>query len=137
MSSLVQRLVVTGTATVGALALFSGTAFAHECYLGTKNLNGPKSANWEHITIPQGAAMFGLVTDPCDDQVAAGLDALQEAGLPQSIKIFMKSTLAANAAEHTLSDGKGMEHFTQGSTLADDALSVYAAAANAAECGAV
>ncbi|MBW3639690.1 MAG: hypothetical protein KY451_07575, partial [Actinobacteria bacterium] len=85
MHRMIRRAVTTSCATVGALALFTGTALAHECYIGTKITNGPKSANWTHIVVADAVQEFGIVPNACPAQLEAGEAALREAGLPLSI----------------------------------------------------
>ena len=134
MNSMLRRVVTTAGATVGAVALLSGTALAHECYIGTKNLNGPASANWEHITVAQAAGFLMGFEAECAEQDAAGVAALRDGGLPLSIKIFMRSTLAESANPKTVADGKGMEHLDGGSTVAFEAVGTYVDAASATAC---
>ena len=134
MSSLARRLTVTATATVGAFTLLTGTALAHDCFVASKNLNGNSSDNWHVLTAPDLAVWMGAVTDPCPEQVDAGLAALREEGLPLSFKVFMRSTIGEKAANGTLTNGKGLENFAEGSSLPFQTVGVYAAAANATAC---
>ncbi len=134
MHRMIRRAMTTTAATVGALAMFSGTALAHECYIATKTTNGPKSANWFHVTAADAAVMFGGLVVECAEQLDAGEAALRDAGLPLSIKVFTRFTLAEKAPAKVTSDNKGLEHFGDGSTLADDTLAVFIAAAEAAAC---
>ena len=134
MSSLARRLTVTTTATIGALTLLTGTALAHDCFVGTKSLNGPQSDTWHVVTVPDAAVMFQMVSDPCPAQVDAGVAAVRAAGLPLSFKIFANATIGAKAANGTLTNGKGLENFAEGSELPFRTVGVYAAAANATAC---
>jgi hypothetical protein len=134
MSSLARRLTVTATATVGALTLLTGTALAHDCFVGTKSLNGTQSDNWHVVTVPDAAVMFGMVTDPCPAQVEAGLAAVRAEKLPLSFKIFDHSTIGEKAANGTLTNGKGLENFAAGSELPFQTVGVYAAAASTTAC---
>lgn len=135
--SLAKRFTVTTTATLGAFALLTGTALAHDCYVPTKSLNGPVSDNWHVINVPQAAEDFGMLVTPCPAQVDAGIAALRADGLPLSIKVFMRQTIGEKAGGGTLTNGKGLENFAAGSTLADEALMTYVAAASSTPCAAV
>jgi hypothetical protein len=134
MHRFIRRAVTTAGATVGALALFTGTALAHECYIATKTTNGPKSANWFHITIADAATQFFGFEAACAEQVSAGENALRDAGLPLSVKVFLRHTLAENAPAKVTSDNKGLEHFGDGSTLADEAVGTFIGVASATAC---
>lgn len=129
MNRTVRRLVTTTGATAGALALLTGTALAHECYVGTGSTRTPHTTNWFAISVADAAATFGMLPEECVPDVTAGNAALKAEGLPLSIRVFERFTLAEKAAPHTQSDGKGLEHFEAGSTLADDALATYVEAA--------
>lgn len=111
--------------------MFTGTALAHECYIATKSTNGPQSANWFHITVADAAAEFAGF-NACPAQRAAGEEALTEAGL--SVKVFQRFTLAEKAPSKVTSNNKGLEHFGDGSTLADEALGTFIGAASATAC---
>jgi hypothetical protein len=123
---------VTGAAT--ALVLVSATAAsAHHCYVPMYSLNGPtSSANWIVYTA-EGAVneFFGL--ELCDAQRDAGYAALADAGLPVGIKIFGKMTIGdgmqgkgqGDERNPNGADGKGMEFFGHGSTLADEMLETF------------
>ena len=134
MHRFIRRAVTTAGATVGAMALFTGTALANECYIGTKSTNGPKSANWDFLTVADAAALFGGFKAACPGQVSAGEDALRDAGLPLSVKVFQRFTLAEKAPSKVTSNNKGLEHFGDGSTLAFDALGTFIDAASETAC---
>jgi len=116
------------------LALFTGPALAHECYIATKSTNGPQSANWSFFTVADAAGLFGGFEAACDEQLDAGEAALRAAGLPLSVKVFNRFTLAEKAPSKVTSDNKGLEHFGDGSTLADEALGTFIGAAAATDC---
>jgi hypothetical protein len=118
----------------GALTLLTGTALAHDCFIGTKNLNGPSSDSWHVVTVPEAAVFFGAVTEPCPAQVDAGLAAVRAEKLPLTFRIFARQTIGEKAANGTLSNGKGLENFTADSPLPAQTVGVYAAAANATAC---
>jgi hypothetical protein len=122
--------------SVAILVAGATAASAHHCYIGTKSLNGPKSANWIHLTVPAAAAdpeIAGFVAE-CPAAEKAGLAALKDQGLPLSIKIFEKKTIGEGSNNPNLDNGKGLEHFGAGSTLAFDALGTYIAVASSTSC---
>lgn len=122
----------------GTIALVvggAGAASAHHCYIGTQSTNGPKSANWFFITVEDAAAEFGIFDTQCEAQTDAGYAALKDAGLPFSIKVFEKMTIAGGSSNPNLADGKGLEHFGAGSTAADEALMTFAQVASSTSCG--
>ena len=132
MNALLRRTLTTAGATAGALAVLTGTALAHDCYLGTPNLNAPKAPHLITISVAEFAAFGaqeGMVEyDPECADVDAGYAALREAGLPLQYRIFDRVTVAANAPQKVLSNGKGVDNFHYGppvtaiTTFADAAM---------------
>jgi hypothetical protein len=114
--SLVRRTLTTTAATVSALALLSGTALAHDCFLGTPTTQAPKSGNWHTITAEEAAGFIAGYAEPCEGATAAGYAALREAGLPSSIRVFVGGPDSAGhfvlgGKSQTRADGKGLEAF--------------------------
>lgn len=139
-STIIRRGAVGGVAAFAAVALAASPALAHHCYIPMYSLNGPASANWEVITAEAGAAEFGIFVAECDEQVDAGYDALRDAGLPVGIKIKISKTIGDPKEEGRIpnpngANGKGLEYFGAGSTLADDMLTVWVDAASSHGCG--
>lgn len=134
-----RRVAVVGGATAAALALGAGAATAHHCYIPMYSLNGPASANWEVITAEGGAAGLAGYTAACDAAVQGGYDALEAAGLPVGIKIKVSKTIGDPKNEGRMNpngaDGKGLEYFGAGSTLADEMVMTWIAAAKDVDCG--
>ncbi|KQY64586.1 MULTISPECIES: hypothetical protein [unclassified Nocardioides] len=137
-SRIIRRSVITGAGVVAAVALGTTSASAHHCYIPMYSLNGPTSANWLVINAEEGAAMFGIFTPSCDEQVDAGYAALREAGLPVAIKLMETRTIGDPKDEGKMNpngaNGKGLEYFGAGSTLADEMLGVWAGAAMNTVC---
>ncbi|WP_109474594.1 hypothetical protein [Ornithinimicrobium cavernae] len=140
-STIVRRGVVGGVAAFAAVALAAGPALAHHCYVPMYSLNGPTSANWEVYTAEDGAALFFGFMAECDEQVDAGYDALRAEGLPVGIKINAKMTIGDPKGEERIpnpngANGKGLEYFGAGSTLADQMIVTWVGAAEEVDCGA-
>ena len=133
MNSTLRRIATTTGATAGALALLTGTALAHDCYLGTPTTKTPKSNAWHTIVIQDAVVQFGIFTPECDEQLEAGNDALRAAGLPLSVRVFAESELAAKAPQRVLSDGRGMENFHYGDPF-EQIVMTFVGAAATAEC---
>ena len=141
MSRTLRRAALSTAAGVAAVALAAGTASAHHCYVPMYSLNGPtSSANWIVITAGQAATdpEIGGVTLGCDGAYDAGYAALRADGLPVGIKIFGKMTIGD--PKHTGrmnpngANGKGLEYFGAGSTLAEEMLGTFISAALAYDC---
>lgn len=99
----------------------------------------PVSANWFVITAEAGAEMIAGYQAPCDEAVDAGYDALRADGLPLGIKIFEKMTIGDPKGTDRIptpngADGRGLEYFGAGSTLADEMLETWIDAAAAHDC---
>jgi hypothetical protein len=135
---LVRRASVVGTAAVAAVVVSAASASAHHCYVPMYSLNGPQSDVWEVYTAESGAADIVGYTAPCEGAVEAGYDALEAAGLPVGIKIKVSKTIGDPKEEGKMNpngaDGRGLEYFGAGSTLADDVLGTWIGAASAATC---
>lgn len=133
------RRAATVIATAGAaLAMSAGAASAHHCFVPMHSLNAPTSPHWFVISAEQGAGMFFGYEAECDAAVEAGYDALREAGLPVGIKIFEKMTIGdpehVGRINPNGDDGKGLEYFGAGSTVADEMLETWHAAAQDHDC---
>ena len=134
MNSTLRRIATTTGATAGALALLTGTALAHDCYLGTPAAKAPKSDAWHTFVIRDAVVDFGFFEPGCPEQLDAGDAALREAGLPLSLRIFANSELAAKAPEKVLSNGKGMENFHYGEDPFETIVGTFIGAAASTEC---
>lgn len=138
MNRMLRRVAVLGGVTVGAIALGTTSASAFHCYVPLYTLNVPSSPNWAVFTAEQGAAEeAGYVTE-CDAARTAGYDALREAGLPVAIKINISRIIGDPQFDGPMNpngaDGHGLEYFGEGSTLANEAVATYIAAASAIPC---
>lgn len=136
-----RRAVLSGVGAVGALALGVSTASAHHCYIPMYSLNGPTSANWLVFSAEDGAAEFGIFEAECDAQVDAGYAALRAESMPVGIKMFDKMTIGNPKGEETGgsnnpngANGKGLEYFGAGSTLAEEMIVTWAVAAMNTAC---
>jgi hypothetical protein len=128
-----------GVAATGALALGAAPAMAHHCYVPMYSLSAPSSANWLVFTAEAGAGEIVGYEAACDGAVEAGYDALRAAGLPVGIKIFEPMTIGdpkgtGGSANPNGANGKGLEYFGAGSTLADEMLMTWIEGAQAHEC---
>lgn len=133
MNRTARRLMTTVGATAGSLAILTGTALAHDCYLGTPTTKSPKSDAWHTIVIQDAVVEFGIFTPECDSQLAAGNAALREAGLPLSLRVFAGRELAAKAPTDVLSNGKGMENFHYGDPF-EQIIGTFVGGAEAVDC---
>jgi hypothetical protein len=139
-SILKRGALLTGATTALVLATATG-ASAHHCYVPMYNLNGPASDSWTVYTLESAFAEF-VGAPLCDAQVDAGYAAVTAAGLPVGIKIFERMTIGdgmqgkgkGDTTNPNGADGKGLEYFGAGSTLADDALGLFAETALASSC---
>jgi hypothetical protein len=128
-----------GVAATGALVLGAAPAMAHHCYIPMYTLNAPASANWLVFSAEAGAAEIAGYEAECDGAVEAGYDALEAAGLPVGIKIFEHMTIGdpkgtGGSSNPNGANGKGLEYFGAGSTLADEMVTTWIEAASAYEC---
>lgn len=138
LNRIMRRGVVVGTGAVAAIALSATNASAHHCYIPMYSLNGPVSANWEVFSAEDGAAMFAGFTAECDEQVAAGYAALRAEGMPVGIKVKASKTIGDPKDEGKMNpngaNGKGLEYFGAGSTLADEMITTWVMAASETSC---
>ncbi len=137
MSKLTRRVLV-GVAAGGALVLGASPAWAHHCFVPMYSLEGPQSENWVVYTAESGAAEVAGYEAACPEAAAAGYDALEAAGLPVGLKIFGKMTIGDPKETGRMNpngaDGVGLEYFGAGSTLPDEILGTWIAAASSYEC---
>jgi hypothetical protein len=134
-----RRPLLIGAAAVAAVGLGAAPAMAHHCFIPMYSLNGPSSPNWIVYTAEAGAAEIAGFPTMCEDAAAAGYAALRDAGLPVGIKVMAKMTIGDPKEEGRMNpngaDGKGLEYFMAGSTLPDQMLETYIAAASDVTCG--
>jgi len=137
-STLLRRTGLVAGGVVTALAVTTTSASAHHCYVPMYSLQGPTSSNWLVFTAEDGAAFIVGYTAECDAAADAGYAALREAGLPVGIKIKESKTIGDPKDEGKMNpngaNGKGLEYFGAGSTLADDMLGTWIAGADAYDC---
>jgi hypothetical protein len=134
----VRRASIVGGTAVAAVVVSAAAASAHHCYIPMYSLNGPQSDVWEVFTAEDGAAELAGYTAPCDGAVEAGYDALEAAGLPVGIKIKVSKTIGDPKDEGKMNpngaNGKGLEYFGAGSTLAEDTVFTWITAASEYAC---
>ena len=140
ISSRVRRGLFVGVAATGAVVLGAAPAMAHHCYVPMYTLNAPASPNWLVFSAEAGAAELAGFEAECQGAVDAGYAALRSAGLPVGIKIFEKMTIGdpkgtGGSSNPNGANGKGLEYFGAGSTLADDMVSTWIGAAAGHDCG--
>lgn len=139
-STLVRRAVMVGGALTATLALSTTSASAHHCYIPMYSLNGPTSANWEVYSAERGAAEIVGFVPECEAAGEAGYAALRAARLPVGIKIFAHMTIGdpkeTGRTNPNGANGKGLEYFGAGSTLADRMLVTFIGAASEYDCDA-
>ncbi|OLT23694.1 hypothetical protein BJF81_10140 [Ornithinimicrobium sp. CNJ-824] len=143
MHRIVRRGLLATAAGTAAVAMAAGSASAHHCFVPMYTLNGPtSSANWIVYTAEAAATdpEIAGITLGCPEAAAAGYEALEAAGLPVGIKIFAKMTIGDPKGEGRIpnpngANGKGMEYFGAGSTLADQMLETWIGAAMSHDCG--
>jgi hypothetical protein len=139
MRTTMRRLGVVSAAAAATIAVTAASARAHHCYVPMYSLDAPASANWFVISAEAGAGMVAGYEAACDEAVDAGYDALRAEGLPVGIKIFEKMTIGDPKGTDRIpnpngANGKGLEYFGAGSTLADEMLETWIAAASAYDC---
>jgi hypothetical protein len=125
--------IVTAGATT-AVAMAAGSASAHHCYVPMYSLNGPTSANWFVASAELGASELAGYDAACDGAVEAGYAALRAEGLPVGIKIFEKMTIGERSSNPNRADGRGLEDFEEGSTLAEEMIGTWIAGAESYTC---
>ena len=135
-----RRIATVGGGAVTAIALTAAAASAHHCYVPMYSLNGPQSASWDVYSAERGAAEIAGFVAECDGAVDAGYDALEAAGLPVGIKIKATKTIGdpnntGRIPTNNGANGKGLEYFGAGSTLAEDLVTTWIMAAAAYDCG--
>ena len=137
--TLLRRVGVVAAGVVTALAVTAGSASAHHCYVPMWNLNGPTSSSWFVATAELGAADIAGYTAACAGAVDAGYAALEEAGLPVAIKIKETKTIGdpkdTGRMNPNGANGKGLEYFGAGSTLAFEMVETWIAGAESHDCG--
>jgi hypothetical protein len=137
--STMRRTAMLGAATGAAMALGVASAGAHDCFVPMYSLNGPSSANWDVYSAERGAAEIAGFVPACDEAAAAGYAALRAEGLPVGIKISNKHVIGDPKGDGNSNpngaNGKGMEYFSDGSTLAFDMLGTWIGAAATYDCG--
>lgn len=146
MNRMLRRGLLATAAGTAAVAMAAGSASAHHCFVPMYTLNGPSSPNWWVVSAADGAAMPVEEDGPpgyvagCDGAVDAGYAALEEAGLPVGIKIFVKMTIGDPKETGRMNpngaDGKGLEYFGAGSTLPDQMVMTYISGAESYDCDA-
>ena len=133
-----RRPLLVGAAAVAAIGLGAAPAMAHHCFIPMYSLNGPSSPNWEVYSAERGAAEIVGFVAGCEEASDAGYAALREAGLPVGIKINAKMVIGDPKHEGRMNpngaNGKGLEYFLAGSTLPDEMLGTYIAAASQTSC---
>ena len=133
-----RRALTVGAGVVAAVTLGSTAAQAHHCYIPMYSLNGPASASWDVYSAERGAAELAGYSPSCATGADAGYAALRAAGLPVGIKIKATKMIGDPKDEGKMNpngaNGKGLEYFGAGSTLAEDMVTTWVMAA-AAECG--
>ena len=133
----IRRSAFVGAATLTAVALGAAPAMAHHCFIPLYSLTGPTSENWFVVSAEMGAGFEGYEA-PCAAAVAAGYDALQEAGLPVGIKVFEKMTIGDPSHEGRMNpngaDGRGLEYFGAGSELPFEMVEAFIEGAEGADC---
>jgi hypothetical protein len=133
-----RRPALVGAAALTAIAVGAAPAMAHHCYVPMYSLGGPVSQNWFVVDAQTGAQLIHDYAAPCDAAVEAGYAALRAEGLPVGIKLFEKMTIGDPKETGRMNpngaNGKGLEYFGAGSTLADDMVEVWMEGAQAASC---
>ena len=112
---------------------------AHHCYVPMYTLNAPASANWLVFSAEAGAAEIAGYEAECDAAAEAGYDALEAAGCRWASRSSSTSRSATPRAPAASSNpnganGKGLEYFGAGSTLADEMVMTWIEAASAHDC---
>lgn len=138
-ATMLRRFGVVTAAAAAAVAVTAGSASAHHCFVPMYSLDGPTSSNWFVVSAEMGASFLAGFEPDCDEAVDAGYDALRADGLPVGIKIFEKMTIgdpkdAGRVPTPNGADGRGLEYFAAGSTVADEMVTTWIAAADAHDC---
>ena len=134
-----RRLGVVTAAAAATVAVTATSASAYHCFVPMYSLGGPTSSNWFVMSAEDGAAFVAGFEADCDGARRAGYAALRAEGLPVGIKIFEKMTIGDPKDTERIptpngADGKGLEYFGAGSTLPDEVVATWVAAADAYVC---
>ena len=136
----IRRPALVGAAALTAIAVGAAPAMAHHCYVPMYTLGAPASQNWVVIDAETGAGFLAGYEARCEQAVEAGYSALRAEGLPVAIKIFEKMTIGdpkdLGRTNPNGANGKGLEYFGAGSTLADEMIMTWVEGAQGASCGA-
>jgi len=125
-----RRASFVAGGTLAAIALGTTAANAHHCYVPLYSLNGPTpSAQWEVFTAEDGARLFAGYSEPCAGATEAGYDALRAARMPLAIMVNAERVVGDPQHDGTNNpngaDGRGLEYFGEGSTLADEMVMTF------------
>jgi hypothetical protein len=135
-----RRTMTLAAGASAAIVLGATSAQAHHCYIPMYSLNGPASANWFVVSAQDGAALVAGYQAECAGAADAGYAALRDAGMPVGIKIKESKTIGDPKDEGKMNpngaNGKGLEYFGAGSTLADEMVATWIAGASAYDCDA-
>jgi hypothetical protein len=136
---MLRRFGVVTAAAAAAVAVTAGSASAHHCFVPMYSLDGPTSSNWFVVSAETGAFFLAGFEPDCDEAVDAGYAALRAEGLPVGIKIFEKMTIGDPKGDGRMptangADGRGLEYFEAGSTVADEMVTTWIAGADAHDC---
>jgi hypothetical protein len=139
MRATIRRLGVVSAAAAAAVAVTATSASAHHCYVPMYSLSAPASSNWFVLSAETGADLIFGYQAACDGAADAGYDALRAEGMPVGIKIFEKMTIGDPKGTERIptpngANGKGLEYFGAGSTLADEMVETWIAGADAHDC---
>ncbi|GAA1443470.1 hypothetical protein GCM10009641_60270 [Mycobacterium cookii] len=139
MRATIRRFGVVSAAAAAAVAVTATSASAHHCYVPMYSLSAPASSNWFVVSAETGADLVFGYRAACDEAADAGYGALRAEGMPVGIKIFDKMTIGDPKGTGRIptpngADGKGLEYFGAGSTLADEMVGTWIAAADAHDC---
>lgn len=135
MSRWARRALFSTVGGAAALGLGVSAASAHHCYIPMYSLNAPASPNWLTFTAQDGAMLIAGYQAECDEAVEAGYAALRAINGPVAIKIFEKKVIGEGSNNPNRDNGKGLEDFVEGSTLADEMVGVWIEGAESVECG--
>ena len=139
MTITMRRLGVVSATAAAAVVATAASASAHHCYVPMYSLNAPTSSNWFVISAEMGAGFIEGYEADCSEAAEAGYDALRAEGMPVGIKIFEHITIGDPKDTGRIptpngADGKGLEYFGAGSTLADEMVATWIAGAEAYDC---
>ena len=126
MLDLIRRAGILTGATAATLALSTGAAFAHECYIvnqSDKAQSGTRSQVWFELDLVGSLVADGLWTEEQGDCVN---EAAEEAGVQTVVNLLGKVPAPHDGvlgsknphAEVKAGDGKGIDHFFSGGAVA-------------------